>query len=347
MHGGSLVSKGEDTDINSADQPVVFVVADHDDEDIPVLLARLDREGISAHWLALGLDESEYEVELTPTSFELACRGVTLNEAALLKSRLMIYRRHRLDDFPPVTVSFEDASETSFAEREWRTTIDALLRMIEMQHQLLHWGNSPQALSLTSNKISLLHQAIHSGFTVPSFVVSNYSRLPQQMKYAGYIAKAINLNEVIDSERSYRTSALMERDLKGIVNQRVPCPSLIQARIPVSHELRCCYCFGSTVGIKIVSGVPYVDVRLVAPEELSVTLAEPPDRIRRGVRAYCTSLGLNLCVFDFMVVGDSYWLTDVTPNGSWSGYERYHGVEVNRRLAVAIRRSLERRWDAR
>jgi hypothetical protein len=84
----------------------------------------------------------------------------------------------------------------------------------------------------------------------------------------------------------------------------------------------------------------YEDIRLVEAESLDVTVKDVAEHLAELIDRFCQRHGMNYCVFDFLVDDDHHWLTDVTPNGSWSWYEKSCAVPLTSLLGDVMSASM-------
>lgn len=319
------------------------VVVGHSmDGDVERIVRALRAAGLeSTVWLFDARDD-EVEADASPGHFLLCRSGQRLSSEDLRQASVVIHRVGNGHWDTPVRASAGTAAERRFAEREWGTLLTSLMLDAEERYPGKLWINRPSASLLAGRKLQLLSTADLDGMPVARYRVSTDNRLPES--HSGeWICKAIDEDEEVDEERTFASTRLPEA-LVAASPFRTACPSLIQERVPVDHELRVYQLLGRTLALRLTApGQDYADIRLLPRAAIQVAQVDVAPDLRAALGRYCDRHRLAFCVFDFLVSGDGACaLVDVTPSGSWSFYEGSGEPFVSRWYAGVITDALAR-----
>jgi hypothetical protein len=328
----------------SASRPAdIALITYSADRDMLAVSSGLSAAGIPNRlWFFDGKDE-DMTVEAKAGRFSVRNRGRVLTMEDLCRARVVVHRTGLGHWTRPVTSSSTDHADRAFEEREWASLFHGLLHEVEQRCPDLTWINRPSVSGVASEKYQLLATADLDDLVVPQFCVSTQSSLPHSAS-GHFVCKALSEDESIDGSTTYCT-ALLDAETRSAVPFRTDCPSLIQERVLVHHELRVYHLLGETLGMRITADRPdYADIRLVPREGLSVELVDVGPNLQRRVQRYCERRGMAYCVFDFLhTSGDRDLLVDVTPCGTWSHFESSTDRPVTRWYVSTLCRFLGER----
>jgi hypothetical protein len=312
----------------------IVVVADRDDQGVTRVVRQLEACGRSTSWLPLCHDDIGYCLNIDPQWLSLAADGFVLDDDSLCDARLMLFRRWRQRDVPPVISTLREPVHRAFAEREWSAAIDFLLLRIEREQARLQWAERPSTLSITRSRLALLDYAAAAGLAVPQWrIVTELSAVAGER--SALVAKSVDRDERI-SEDHYFSTAVVDPMLLAQATGAPPTPTHLQLKLERICEYRVYHVFGTVLALAQRTHDPEVDIRHVEPANLDVCETTLPSGYAGAIRRFCDRLGLGMCAFDLIHERDRIWLVDVTPNGSWDHYETEANPWLSNRIASAI-----------
>lgn len=317
----------------------VVAIGDRDDRSLSRVVKCLESGGVSIGWLPLHCDDHGYDLELTPQSVSLAGNGFVLDDDALLDTRILLYRRWRQRDAAPVVSTIQEPEFRDFAEREWSAAIDLLLLRIERERPLLRWAERPSTTPITRSRLALIDYASACGLAVPDWrVLTDLSSVADGE--GALVAKSVDRDERIAPGR-YFSTATVEPAMLSSATDAPPTPTHLQKLVERSCEYRVFYVFGRVLTVAQHTTDAEVDIRHVKQENIELREEEIPADCAASIGRFCDQLGLGLCAFDLIRDGDSLWLVDVTPNGSWDHLETEADPWLSNRIAAAVTEGLD------
>lgn len=312
------------------------VIADRDDTGTCRVIDALRSCGCDVLWLALTDKDEHYRLHLSPSSGRFDVHGSTMEITDFADTSLVFYRRWRQREVPAVCSSFEDEHFRAFAEREWDAAFVALLLRIEWRFPHLQWSERPSAAVLSKSRLALLELAAFFGMHTPPWVVSTVAESPLNLG-APLVAKPINLAEGVSDSLSFGTADISPSMAALTIQESGVTPTYFQRRIQRDSELRVYFVFGSPIVLELTTISNVTDIRHIPLSDLSVSVLDCPNDIRKQTTHFCAATGLGFCVFDFVVDhAGLHWLVDVTSNGSWDHFETSANPWLSRLISEAI-----------
>jgi glutathione synthase/RimK-type ligase-like ATP-grasp enzyme len=312
---------------------LVLVLADADDVGVRKLVAWLESR-CTVIWWRFGLPETSVDARLTGQRFRLEQPGAVLTSELFREAQIVIYKRRWLQPKPLVPSQLVNTADRVFSEREWGSLLEGILLAEERSGQAT-WVNAPSVWAVTHNKLSLLLEAGRHGARIPPFEIT--TSIERGALSGDVVIKAISADEMIDDGRYFSTTRLRDRDLAGVVGEKLSTPSLFQEYLSVDHELRVYYILGHWVTVVLRPSPQHVDIRHVPADAMEPRLGELPAGLRRVLAGIVARHGLNYCAFDILVPSDGQpWLVDITPAGSWDYFENGGPAFISEELARAV-----------
>jgi len=336
-----VVEEASSPDARSAEVVIVTYSADRD---MLAVSSGLSAAGIPNRlWFFDGSDE-DWAVEANAGRFRVRNGVRALAMEDLRQARVVVHRTGIGHWTRPVRSTNADREERLFEEREWASLLHGLFLEVEQRFPDLTWINPPSVTAVAGEKYQLLATADLDDLIVPRFSVSTQSSLPPSAS-GQFVCKALSEDESINGSTTYCT-AVLDAETRSAIPFRTDCPSLIQERVAIDHELRVYHLLGETIGLRITADRPdYADLRLVPRESLSVEVVDVGSDLEQRVLRYCARRGLAYCVFDFLHTPDDHdFLVDVTPCGTWSHFEPPVDRPVTRWYVHTLCRFLSGPW---
>jgi hypothetical protein len=254
--------------------------------------------------LLLGLATNEYQLSFDGANSSLGARGSVLDDRTIGEARKVVFRRWKVSPPTSIVAAAGDSATDIFLVREWEDSIDLLLsRWFSLDP--MKWSRDPL---MHSNKQVLLSQ-VADLVPIPSFELST----SPSRRLVAAVTKPVNTNQHF--KEGLRASTIAVSSQSTIFDRVQACPTLLQDRIDIAHELRLSYSFGevATVEQRFPPDAP-VDHRyaLDCSRVAGVTSAET----ERAARSISTRLGLRVFTADILVdsSGDHWWV-DINPDG--------------------------------
>jgi hypothetical protein len=307
---------------------VAFV--DHDDREHLDLLARLAGAGHGVAVVKLGQHDDATDVSLTLDDFRVEQTDTVVTLETIRNAAVVIHRRWRMAESPVVRSTLSTGANRAFAEREWSAVFGAVLLASEAVSGGALWMNRSSIAATVSNKLALLSRARAIGMPVAPLTVANTPVAPA----SEVVTKSINVDEQVDSERSFGTTRLTAKLLDAYVGRRSATPVLLQAHFEPEYEIRAFVAGGDVFAVRIDSEADYDDIRYTDRSTISVEAYDPSGQTTKRLRTLTDGLGLGYSAFDFVASGDTAYLVDVTPNGLWTPYDTESGHLTEHMTAV-------------
>lgn len=286
--------------------PTIFI-AEHDDPDVDAATIALKQSGIAVHWLKLGLDQSNYDLEISGDRTLIRCDGCEISTELVNVATRIVYRRWKVaPPFPIVTAEILGDVE-NFAAREWAAAFKIALQTWYTSSDFSVWSRNP---IIETEKVSYLQLATVLGLLVPDFAISTRHR---QVDWP-LVSKGVGVDQAVVKGSRYATTRVVP-EMHYLFDSRQPCPTLLQREIVVARELRVGYSFGFVAAVeqrRVAEDSP-VDIRYA---EVSRTAVEPDPSVIGEIRRFAK--GSNLNVFSIDVLQDQdglLWFVDVNPDG--------------------------------
>lgn len=237
-------------------------------------------------------------------------------EVRLVGLRSVWYRR-------PTAFSFPDQlprARREHAEREARFGVGGVLSSLPVT-----WMNHPQRDADHAYKPRQLALAARCGLNVPRTLVTNDAGAVRRFAGSvehGTVIKTLASNLIYeDGQRKVgHTRKLTDDDLAELDGLELTAhqfqewvPKLREARlIAVGAEL-------FAVGIHTTDPEAWIDWR-ANYDALTYSVANIPDRVADGVRAFMTASGLNFSALDFVITPDEHWVFLESNSGGQYGW---------------------------
>lgn len=207
---------------------------------------------------------------------------------------------------------------------------------------LPRWLNHPAAIAAAEYKPVQLAHARACGLSVPDTIVTNDPAAAA--KFVARIGRAVykpltpaGITEA-NTHRVVFTTPLTVDDVDDSVRLTA---HLLQERIDKRYEVRLTVVDDMFLAARIDAGSDSATVDWRADyEALTYTpLADIPSRVRAGVSALMSRLGLRFGALDFIVTPDDRWIfLEINPNGQWAWIEDATGLPIVASIADALTR---------
>jgi hypothetical protein len=297
---------------------LTVLIYEKDDLDIAELAATMSAHGARTIELLLCCAADDYRIDSSLDGFELAYRDTVLTDRDLRSADLIIYRRYSSRNPSPVTVPALEGDSRRFAEREWAAALQGAVVAAELNHTGPRWCNRPSLDGVLRNKIALLASARAASLSVPDLRIGNYTPTPEGDRF---VVKAINADEFISDDRKFMTTDFPAELVARFRGERVPAPTLVQAKVDFEYEVRCYVVGSSVLGYRIGTPDGVTDSRLVPAADLLVDRVELDEATSGRLLEWTRRRGLLFCAFDLLVDRDGlHLLIDINPHGTWNWY---------------------------
>jgi hypothetical protein len=301
----------------------MLFIFDYDDKNILHLIKRI-RQIYSKEIKTLILNQSSERIQVKYSGkyFAISQDDSTITNEDFANINIFFIFRWRMKDTPMVVSALKEHCQRKFSEREWNTFLTGILLYYEQIFPDKIWINRPSIDYILKNKFFLMLMAKKINFLLPRSYISNIIMVNKELDNANEIlGKAISSDEQIDKETFYRPSKVSQNYLRENFGEKTDCPSFFQQYIVPEYEVRVYYLLGNILSLKIFSKIQYTDIRDVSKQHLSIEFFSIPSIISSKIIRYCKFLNISYCSFDFIYRNGSYYLIDITPNGSWRFYD--------------------------
>lgn len=293
---------------------MIWLIGRSTDEDLLALKLELETQGNQVSFFELGHSAESYRIEWrSPQLPLLGFAELELSISHLEQRQAALFKVSRTDNTPLIDVSLGDSQESAFARREWRAAVLAALTVLLDTTTCRTYG-SPRDLTWQDWKLVTLWRASAAGIAVPRTLIAQQfspNDLPAQV-----VAKAINGNPSIDSERFFGSTLLQREILDDVLQTRTAVPSYLQDVVDRDFEARVVVLGDSSVARAIYANFEAgeIDVRYAA----DITVEPVELSIERDLVRLCKALSIGYSCFDIIVDrAGTEWLVDATPQGSW------------------------------
>lgn len=275
----------------------------------------------------------------TPIEVRMGSEGETIRvDGKLFSAETLCWSRAKILS-PPFGTG--DAFRNEYTQASgWRALMRNLTTLLGSRVV-----NSVSSVYRSSQKLEQLRTALRLGLAIPDTLVSNDADLVAAFceHPAGAIIKTLD-DPMIPHTDTHKTASLMTTLMDSKILRRDPeairvMPSLFQARVPKSHELRVCLHGAALFAFRIDSQareLSSVDWRYGAGA-MNFEPVTLDDRVAAFCQAYLDAFDLFSGQFDFIVAPDGEVVfVECNPQGAWAWLDDIVEGQIARSVAAAL-----------
>ncbi|KWX03843.1 30S ribosomal protein S6 modification protein RimK [Carbonactinospora thermoautotrophica] len=201
--------------------------------------------------------------------------------------------------------------------------------------------NHPHRIADAEFKPAQLAVAVEVGFTVPAtLITSDPDAAREFVKEHGpvvYKPLAVPAYEIDGIPCTIHVAEVATDELdEGVAGTA----HLFQARVDKTADVRVTVVGERVFCVRIDSADGLLDWR-TDYDQLTYTVVDPPDGIRRALRAFVGRFGLVYGAFDFALTGDGEWVfLECNPSGQYAWLEPYTGLPLTAAIADLLTRGM-------
>lgn len=288
--------------------------------------------------IRFGMGESRYSLDFDDSDYFLSIDGKSIERKDFLEASVIIFRLWRMDDTRFVKSNLSTESSRKFSEREWMSSMQSMLFVAEQDTGFKKWANPPSKEYILRSKPYLLYRA-SCYLQMPHYKISTEISLGD---FKGDVAaKCISSNQNYRDDEYFGTCRFKKEDLIEVMESKQTTPAFLSEYIDQQCEVRTYFFYDEVFSIKLISSVNYSDIREVSQNYLDASIISIPKILSDSIKSFCKGEKINYCCFDFIVKDSSFYLVDITPNGTWGFYDSMVDGKISDFICSVVERNLK------